>query len=121
MEIASVVRHSLAKEKKYTAVNASSKVVVQNIEDITRENEPIIDVKALDPNLLRRVVDQIRSVFNMFDKRLHFRVNMKANTVVVEVIDSKTNTVIQEIPLEKMQELKQKIENDTGAFVDLNA
>jgi len=121
MEIASVVRHSLAKEKKYTAVNASSKVVVQNIEDITRENEPIIDVKAFDPNLLRRVVDQIRSVFNMFDKRLHFRVNMKANTVVVEVVDSKTNTVIREIPSEEMQELKQKLEAATGAFVDLNA
>jgi len=120
MEITNVARHSFAKEK-FTDVNARSKIVVQSIEDMTSEDEPAISAKAFDPTLLRRVVDQIRSTFNMFDKRLHFRVNMKANTVVVEVVDSKTNTVIREIPSEEMQELKQKLEAATGAFVDLNA
>lgn len=88
---------------------------------MTSEDEPAVSAKVFDPTLLRRVVDQIRSTFNMFDKRLHFRVNMNANTVVVEVVDSKTNVVIREIPSEEMQELKQKLEAYTGAFVDLNA
>ena len=121
MEIANIARHSLANQKKYTDVNAGSRVVVQSIEDMTKEAEPAISAKAFDPTLLRRVVDQIRNTFNLFDKRLHFRVNMEANTVVVEVVDSKTNTVIREIPSEEMQELKQKLEASTGAFVDLNA
>lgn len=121
MEIANIAQLSPIKEKKYTDVNARSKIVVQNIEDMARENRPAIDVKAFDPTLLRRVVDQIKSTFNMFDKRLHFRVNMEANTVVVEVVDSKTNAVIQEIPSEEMQELKQKIESATATFVDVNA
>jgi hypothetical protein len=119
MEITNIARLSPA--KKYTAVNAFSKIVVQNIEDMTHEDEPAISTKAFDPTLLRRVVDQIRNTFDMFDKRLHFRVNMEANTVVVEVVDSKTNAVITEIPSEEMQELKRKIEAATGAFVDVNA
>ena len=121
MEIANVVRHSFAKEKKYTDVNAGSKVVVQSIEDMAQGDEPAISARTFDPTLLRRVVDQIKNTFNMLDKRLHFRVNMEANTVVVEVVDSKTNTVIQEIPSEEMQELKKKIQTSTGAFVDINA
>ena len=121
MEITSITKHSLTKEKKYTDVNASSRVVVQSIEDMTKEGEPAISAKAFDPTLLRRVVDQIRNTFNLFDKRLHFRVNMEANTVVVEVVDSKTNTVIREIPSEEMQELKRKIQESTGAFVDIDA
>lgn len=121
MEIANIARHSLANQKKYTDVNAGSRVVVQSIEDMTKEAEPAISAKAFDPTLLRRVVDQIRNTFNLFDKRLHFRVNMEANTVVVEVVDSKTNTVIREIPSEEMQELKRKIQESTGVFVDVNA
>ncbi|MGP1415682.1 MAG: flagellar protein FlaG [Treponema sp.] len=121
MQITNIARLSPIKEKKYTDVNASSKVVVQSIEDMTGDNEPAISARAFDPTLLRRVVDQIRSTFNMFDKRLHFRVNMEANTVVVEVVDSRTNTVIREIPSEEIQELKQKIKSSTGAFVDTNA
>jgi len=121
MEIANIARHSHLKEREYTDVNASSKVVVQNIENMAGENEPAISARSFDPTLLRRVVDQIRNTFNMFDKRLHFRVNTEANTVVVEVVDSKTNTVIREIPSEEMQEVKRKIEAATGTFIDVNA
>ena len=121
MEIANIARHSHLKEREYADVNASSKVVVQNIENMAGENEPAISARSFDPTLLRRVVDQIRNTFNMFDKRLHFRVNTEANTVVVEVVDSKTNTVIREIPSEEMQDVKRKIEATTGTFIDVNA
>ncbi|MGP1438001.1 MAG: flagellar protein FlaG [Treponema sp.] len=121
MEITNIARRSPIKEKKYTDVNASSKIVVQSIEDMASDHEPAISVRTFDPTLLRRVVDQIRNTFDMFDKRLHFRVNMESNIVVVEVVDSKTNTVIREIPSEEMQEMKKKIEAATGAFVDVNA
>lgn len=76
---------------------------------------------SFDPTLLRKVVDQIRTTFNMFDTRLHFRVNMEANSVVVEVVDSKTNVVIRQIPSEDIQKLKLKIQEMTGAFVDTEA
>lgn len=75
--------------------------------------------KDFDPTLLRRVVDQIRTTFNMLDTRLHFRVNMQANNVVVEVVDSKTNAVIRQIPSEEMQNLKKKVEEMSAAFVDV--
>lgn len=76
---------------------------------------------AFDPTLLRRVVDQIKSTFNMFDTRLHFRVNMDANSVVVEVVDSRTNAVLKQIPSEEMQELKMKLQELSGALIDVKA
>ena len=115
------VNDSLLEEKKYTEVNASSKIVVQNIKNIKLKKSQSIMEDSFDPTLLRKVVDQIRTTFNMFDTRLHFRVNMEANSVVVEVVDSKTNVVIRQIPSEDIQKLKLKIQEMTGAFVDTEA
>lgn len=115
------VNDSLVEEKKYTEVNASSKIVVQNIKNIKLKKSQYIMEDSFDPTLLRKVVDQIRTTFNMFDTRLHFRVNMEANSVVVEVVDSKTNVVIRQIPSEDIQKLKLKIQEMTGAFVDTEA
>ncbi len=115
------VNDSLVEEKKYTEVNASSKIVVQNIKNIKLKKSQSIMEDSFDPTLLRKVVDQIRTTFNMFDTRLHFRVNMEANSVVVEVVDSKTNVVIRQIPSEDIQKLKLKIQEMTGAFVDTEA
>ena len=81
-----------------------------------------IEVSAgFDHTLLKRVVDQIKNTFNMLDTRLHFKVNMQANNVIVEIVDSKTNAVIRQIPSEEMQKLKKKIEEMAGAFVDVKA
>lgn len=103
--------------EKRTVVARSDKVL-QKVQPSRTPIDVEIDT-SFDPTLLRRVVDQIKSTFNMFDTRLHFKVNMQANNVVVEVVDSKTNAVIKQIPSEEMQELKKKIEEMTGAFVDL--
>lgn len=105
----------------YTDVNAPSKEVINEIEEIRSNLTELRQITEFDDTLLRQVVDQIRNNLNMLDTQLHFRVNMQANSVVVEVVDSKTNTVIRQIPSEEMQELKKKIQQMTGALVDINA
>lgn len=102
-------------------VNAPSKEVIQGIEEIKGNANQSRRITEFDDTLLRQVVDQIKSNFNMFDTQLHFRVNTQANSVVVEVVDSKTNVVIRQIPSEEMQELKKKIQQMTGSLVDVNA
>lgn len=102
-------------------VNAPSKEVIQEIEGIKGNANQSKHIAEFDDTLLRQVVDQIKSNFNMFDTQLHFRVNTQANSVVVEVVDSKTNVVIRQIPSEEMQELKKKIQQMTGSLVDVNA
>lgn len=106
---------------EYADVNAPSKEVIQGIEEIKGKASSAQRISEFDDTLLRQVVDQIKSNFNMFDTQIHFRVNMQANSVVVEVVDSKTNAVIRQIPSEEMQELKKKIQQMTGSLVDVNA
>ncbi len=97
---------------------SSPKVVIRNIE----KTEALGDATPqFDSNLLRRVVEQIKNTFNMSDTRLHFRVNMSANSVVVEIVDSHTNAILKQIPSEEMQELKAKLQEITGALVDTKA
>jgi len=106
---------------EHADVNAPAKEVVHGIEEIEGSAKNISSSSAFDNTLLRQVVDQIRSNFSMFDTCLHFRVNTDANSVVVEVVDSKTNAVIRQIPSEEMQELKRRIHEMTGSLVDINA
>ena len=106
---------------EYADVNAPSKEVVHGIEEIRGNAKGGQYVGEFDDTLLRQVVDQIRSRFNMFDTQIHFRVNTQANNVVIEVVDAKTNAVIRQIPSEEMQELKKKIQQMTGSLVDITA
>ena len=112
-------RHAFSNQHK--DVNSPSKEVIQGIEEIKGNANQSRRITEIDDTLLRQVVDQIKSNFNMFDTQLHFRVNTQANSVVVEVVDSKTNVVIRQIPSEEMQELKKRIQQMTGSFVNVEA
>lgn len=103
----------------YESIDIHSKQAYSSADAIRVDVAKTEGIATVDPTLLRRVVDQIRNTFDMLDRRLHFRVNMEANTVVVEVVDSKTNTVIRQIPSEEMQELKKRIQKLTATFVDV--
>jgi len=118
MNVSALSKKTISQE--YEGVNAHSKQAINEMAfrvDVAKTD----GATTVDPTLLRRVVDQIKSTFNMLDRRLHFRVNMEANTVVVEVVDSKTNAVISQIPSEEMQELKKRIQKLTATFVDVKA
>ncbi len=106
---------------KHTDVNAPSKEVIHGIEEIKGNERQVYRITEFDDTLLRQVVEQIKNSFNMLDTQLHFRVNTQANSVVVEVVDSKTNAVIRQIPSEEMQELKKRIHEMTGSLVDIKA
>ena len=105
--------------QEYEGVNIHSRQALSSMNTVRVDVAKTDGLVAVDPTLLRRVVDQIKNAFDMLDRRLHFRVNMEANTVVVEVVDSKTNAVISQIPSEEMQDLKKRIKQLTATFVDV--
>ena len=67
---------------------------------------------------LLKVVEQIQSISNMFDRKLQFRINNELDEVVVKVIDSNTDKVIREIPSAEIQKLQIRIKEALGLLFD---
>ncbi len=65
-----------------------------------------------------RIVEQIQTVSNLFDRKLSFQVNKELDEVVVKVIDSNTDKVIREIPSAEIQKLQIRIKEALGLLFD---
>ncbi len=79
--------------------------VAQNIE------KSIADLKA-DTQQLQKMSDLITG------RKLQFSVNKDLNSVIITVLDSKTNQVVKEIPSEDIQNLKLRIRKALGNLFD---
>lgn len=74
-----------------------------------------------DPNSaekVSRIVEQIQTVSNLFDRKLSFQVNKELDEVIVKVIDSNTDKVIREIPSAEIQKLQIRIKEALGLLFD---
>lgn len=67
---------------------------------------------------VRKIVEQIQSIANMFDRKLQFQINRELNDVIVKVIDSRTDKVIREIPSAEIQKLQLRIKETLGLLFD---
>jgi flagellar protein FlaG len=67
-----------------------------------------------DADKVRKVVEQIQNISNMFDRKLQFSISNELNEVVVKVIDSNTDKVIREIPSAEIQKLQIRIKETLG-------
>lgn len=79
--------------------------VAQNIE------QSIADLKA-DTQQLQKMSDLVTG------RKLQFSVNKDLNSVIITVLDSKTNQVVKEIPSEDIQNLKLRIRKALGNLFD---
>lgn len=71
-----------------------------------------------DPEKIRKAVEQIQNISNMFDRKLQFRISDELGDVIVKVIDSNTDKVIREIPSAEIQKLQIRIKETLGLLVD---
>ncbi len=51
-------------------------------------------------------------------KKLQYNVNEKLNQVVVKVVDPATNEIVREIPSTEMQEMRIRVKDAIGNFID---
>ena len=51
-------------------------------------------------------------------KELRYNMNEQLDQVVVTVVDPSTNKIIKEIPSAEVQEMKIRVKNAIGSFID---
>lgn len=73
------------------------------------------------PAALRQTIAQLEQVSAAFDRRLSFSVNEKLGTVIVKVVDSKTDKVVREIPPAELQHVYERIREVIGLLFDEQA
>ena len=80
-----------------------------------RPAEPATLVADVD---LDKLLGELQSVTQVFNRRLQFSVNRDLDQMVVKVIDRNTDTVIKEIPPAELQRVHLRIREAIGLFID---
>ncbi len=106
-----------------SAVSAQKSVITkQTIEQITPNGAQV--AQNIKQNLAEIKADsqQLQKMSEMVDgRKLQFNVNKELNSVVIRVVDSKTNQVLKEIPSEDIQKLKLRLRKAIGNLFDAQA
>lgn len=98
--------------KTSDTIQISNNVVTPTGAEVAKNIEQsIAEIKA-DTQELQKMSEMVTG------RKLHFSVNKELNSVVVAIVDSKTNQVLKEIPSEDMQKLKIRIRKAIGSLVD---
>ena len=67
---------------------------------------------------LNEALEKLKTIGDIFNRRLDFEVDEDTNRIIVKVIDTKTDKVIKEIPPEQLVQLAAKIQEMIGLLVD---
>lgn len=63
-------------------------------------------------------IEKANKHFKSFDRRLEFTIHDKTKQIMVKVIDTEDDSVIREIPSEKILDMVAKLWEMSGLFVD---
>lgn len=94
------------------AIKVASKSITPNGAQVVKDIEQNIAELKADSQQLEKMSEMVTG------RKLHFSVNKELNSVVVTIVDSKTNQVLKEIPSEDMQKLKLRIRKAIGNLFD---
>jgi flagellar protein FlaG len=100
-----------------SSVNASLKTTTVALQTAETQARPALQEQQSEEKV-RKFVEQIQSLSNMFDRRLQFQINKELGDVVVKVIDSSTDKIIREIPSAEIQKLQVRIKEALGLLFD---
>jgi flagellar protein FlaG len=67
---------------------------------------------------LNEALEKLKTIGDIFNRRLDFEVDEDTKRVIVKVIDTRTDKVIKEIPPEQLVQLAAKIQEMIGLLVD---
>jgi len=117
LEIANIGQQLTAMDRRLeSSVNSTLRSTSEALQ--TAENANRASNAAPSEEKVLKIVEQIQSISNMFDRKLQFRVNKELNQVVVKVIASTTDKVIREIPSAEIQNLQIRIKEALGLLFD---
>jgi len=78
-------------------------------------------MKTEPPISTEAILSELTEVSAAMNKRLTFSINEKLDQVVVKVVDTATDKVIREIPLEALQRVHERIREVIGILFDERA
>jgi len=118
MEVTNIGQQLTAMDRRLEgSVNSSLRSTAEALQ--TAENAAKESLKGtVSEDKVSRIVEQIQTVSNLFDRKLSFQVNKELDEVIVKVIDSNTDKVIREIPSAEIQKLQIRIKEALGLLFD---
>ena len=72
----------------------------------------------LDPKKLREFGEVLRSLFEVFNLELRFKIHEPTREIVARIVNRETGEVVREIPPEKFLDMVAKLQELVGVFVD---
>lgn len=118
MEISGLAQQLTAMDRRLEgSVNSSLRSTAAALQTASPDREEEQRAK-LNEEQVSKIVDQLKNISGMFDRKLQFQVNRELNDVIVKVIDSRTDKVIREIPSAEIQKLQLRIKEALGLLFD---
>ena len=109
-------------QSKGKSVNRENTPVVEKT--LNRPKEIINEVDINDDNKNTEEHEVIRAIehankhFRCYDRRLEFSIHEETKKILVKVIDTEDDSIIREIPSEKILDMVAKLWELAGLFVD---
>lgn len=72
----------------------------------------------LDPKKLRELGGVLKSLFEVFNLELRFKIHEPTKEIIARIVNRETGEVIREIPPEKFLDMVAKLQELAGVFVD---
>lgn len=67
---------------------------------------------------LMEKVDKLNAAMDLFNRKFNFKVHEETNRVIVQILDSKTGEIINEIPPKKVLDMVAGMDEAIGLIVD---
>jgi flagellar protein FlaG len=125
MDIFSSVKNNVQKIQNYDSLNQqSNKIALQKLNELSKnedkktltqkvqEQDNKIDKKELKKEL-QKIVEELNKALNPLNTSLKFEFNDKIDSLIVKVVDTKTNETIREFPPKEALRLMEKNERNS--------
>ncbi|GAB6077958.1 flagellar protein FlaG [Hydrogenobaculum acidophilum] len=103
-------------DQSNTALQSENITNNQNIQNENKDGQ-----QGITGNLekqIQKAIEQLTTNLSYLNTHLNITVDKKADSVVIKIIDNKTNQVIKEIPPEYMLRIAEAINNLVGIIVN---
>lgn len=101
-------------------ISSGKKHILNKTLENNNEIKPKTDKKnnLVDDHKVIEAIEKANKQFKTFDRKLEFSIHEKTKQIMVKVINTDDDTVIREIPSEKILDMVAKIWEMSGIFVD---
>jgi flagellar protein FlaG len=118
MKIAAGMDAAIASSSTVNGAKAYTNDQVQKGDNVLQNGNTEEKEYQVTGKLISEAVEKLNKMFEESNRRFEYSVHEKTNRVIIRVIDEATNTVIKEIPPEKILNIMASLMELAGLIVD---